>query len=326
MIALKLAYFKKNHGFSMVEILFTLALISLFMASFFSVFFNIQKRFFTEKKRAEGLTEQQQTHLLLFKDLINTQTSFGVLNFSDDNGNNFFDIYTDYPSKLLTTTERAVTFSVSSAVTDQYIAFLHSKEETLLRVNAANLFLHNSTAVDAARLKKEIDKNGWWSENNLILFYVPSYLRPLNDALTEAPQLFFFIGELGTSNMTAANIKNFTGDGSNGFKNPFPSGDCLQRLDTFQDFIQCMPLFGGYQDIVFARKVSLLVYRFKKVTENGQTVGKLYRCIGDGTKKAVVENCGDANFPGQFIMDIKELSFKRADISKGNVSVSITPF
>ncbi len=332
-------FLKNKKGFSLLELMISLGIFVFLMAQFLSVLLFNQKSVQYELQKTDGLIDEQQVRLVMFQDLVSTQSSFGVLSANDDNGNNFFDLYYDYSSALLPAgkQERVLTFSANNPL-NQHIAFLYSDKEAIpIQINASSVYTYSQASaitVNGGQLKTAVtDSADWWVKDNLLFIYAPAYLRSRTDNSNAAPRLFHSIFKIDSSAATTlslGDITGFTDSGGRGFHNPTYDSTaaglgCPAKITTITEFFKCMPLFGGNQDLVFARKTLFLVYRMIKTVENGYKVGRLYRCLGDGTKISLAHKCGESDFPGAFLMSAQEVKFERRELSEVKVALSITP-
>ena len=326
----------KSKGFSLVELLVSMAIATFMISIFTQVFIRTNKDFQYEAKKLDVLTEIQTAYSILFNDIYSSQSSMGMLMKKDDNNKNFFDYYPDYSSHFLGHPSRKLTLSISKSG-DQSIVFLVSEPE-VLRLHVGNLYSYSShenlfsgpptTVLEfntKGQLRAQIRKehSSWWSNNKILLFFVPSFFRKPSSTgvnMKTPPKMPSWLGKVSGKKV----LKTIGSPSFFDFSSPVPY--MTRDYGNFRNFIENIPLLGGGVPVVLTQSVSLLVYSLKKIKEGGKTAGKIYRCIGEARELNKLDQCGSSRFPGQMIMsNVNELIFKREDVSTTFVSVEIVP-
>ena len=343
--------FQRNSmGFSLAEVLVTLAImgiLSLGVAHFLTF---SQKSYLREAQTSENLRNINMNYSYIISRLQNIQHSFGNMKQQDDNNLSFFDYYPDYHKAFLPANRqsRKLTLSVNKPQSEQTILFLKGGEEAG-RLKAIALFHYDDDARlfhkpptykvqfnqhnELEKLVKKVESS-WWTDHQLLLFYVPVFMRNQTTGqgdqktidMKSPPKNPSFLGKVLGRNFKRFYQKNNV----NIFKFyiPIPSLAAGKKVyKNFEDFIKRSPFMGTGEDLFLFTPVTLGVFKFKKVNEN---YGELYYCEGDARLGENLSSCGTdraRNFKSLLLMDqLKEVVFKRDNVSNGIIDVELVPF
>ena len=311
--------FLKNRGFSLVEMLITLALLSILIGIFSYTFLRSQEFYFKVSRKAESLTNRQITDLKIYKDLLSVQLSFTTLKTKDDSNNIFFDVYKGTVPKASDPGTRKITLSVDKPGKLVFLKLVKTqspKDLNKITFDLSQVFKNTSKTLIVSRLQPAL-KDIWpqGEDNRLILFSSSFYLRkdPLDP--NQAPRLPSFLGF--TNGDEIQKVTNFT---DFRFKKFFPG--VSGNYSNFEDFLRKAPLMSD--SYLMASSVEFLVYRLdvKTFTDSDGTVykkGCLFRCVKNDSGVGDFGTCKDL----LMLDDVELISFERKDITRMDITFNI---
>lgn len=262
---------KKQAGFSLVELMVSIAVTAIIGTILAGVVYESTKMQLQTKEQIEDSTDRLLGERIIFLDLKNIDPSFNVLQMRDDSGKDFFDHIPDVPetffggnaSRTITLKANGITemkFLQADPIAGPLIIYdpvlAYSVGATPADFNTAASLTFVSLNQDdiVAKLRPEFWKNG-----RLLMLDTPARLRPVvNDQVNLAtpPRSPAFIGSVAGTQLPQ------NSEVARAMKTTHPLTG--SQIGSADEFLRTVPSVGGGNAFVRLRAVRMIKYTFAK--------------------------------------------------------------
>lgn len=314
---------KGNKGLSLVELIMTLAVVSILMAGV-GVFFNsYNKSLALKEEKVLKILDKEVAMKFLWTDLIQVAPSFNNVYQVDDSGLNFFQYLPGCPTpKSKDLAKREIILSEDSRQKKFTFLALSTKREIPVFINPVNAYSVGPASKDPFKSGSlsfislnngdQVTKQNpeIWKEQSYLYLFSPVFLRPQTNkgfcSLEQQPKIPSYLGQLGGNRLAPVSGAKVRFD----YSNPLTKKEVYSSED---DFLRKVPAMGGGSPTLILAPVAIITYEFDQEEYNGKDENVLRRTFdaGDGVRSSIVA------------VGIEKVIFSRKSVTSNIVDVQI---
>lgn len=299
---------KASAGFSLVELLMVLGIMSFLSLGAFSFFQYFWAKSMATESETSARMGEAVLERVLFEDLVSLSPSLGSLIKADGAGLPFFDFYQGVPGSRIPDAQRTRQVVLDAAAGGGVIDFVvgagRASDTQYFPVASAydaapSLFAAGALTYKGANSAGFFTNHfsSVWKDGQHFLFFAPTLLRTPGSGAVSPVRPYSFLGVL-----VGGQIEMDTLDGTWKTDHPLYSGVTISNLDQF---FRWLPSIGGSATSVLVTPVKVVRYRLEPGKPDVGR-GKFYRSFRQG--RAYQEET-------LFATDLKKIIFKRPDVT-----------